>query len=72
MFGIIWLSLLPAVATAADESPVNIYGVETRDLHLFYYDYLRYLEPHAVRTFTNSLAWQRRIFGWVPSEPTTI
>src|SRR5882724_196327 len=71
-FGIIWLSLSMALAAAADESPVNIYGVETRDLHLFYYDYLRFLEPHSVRTFTNSLAWQRRIFGWVPSEPTTI
>jgi hypothetical protein len=73
MFGIVWLSLLTTIAAAAaDESPVNIYGVETRDLHLFYYDYLRFLEPHAVRTFANSLAWQRRIFGWVPSEPTTI
>ena len=28
--------------------------------------------PHALRTFTNSLAWQRRMFGWVPSEPTTV
>ena len=73
MLGIMSLSLLTAVATAAaDESPVNIYGVETKDLRLFYYDYLGFLEPHAVRTFTNSLAWQRRIFGWVPSEPTTI
>ena len=71
MFGIVWLSLLTTIAAAAaDESPVNIYGVETRDLHLFYYDYLRFLEPHAVRTFANSLAWQRRIFGWVPSEPS--
>ena len=32
--------------------------------------YLGYLAPHAIRTFTNSLAWQRRMFGWVPSEPT--
>ena len=37
-----------------------------------YYDSLGYLVPHAVRTFTNSLAWQRRMFGWVPSEPTTV
>ena len=73
IIGIAWLSLSTAcAAAAADESPVNIYGVETRDLNLFYYDYLRFLEPHAVRTFTNSLAWQRRIFGWVPSEPTTV
>ncbi len=45
---------------------------ETKDLHLYYYDYLSFLQPHAVRTFTNSLAWQRRIFGWLPSEPTTV
>jgi hypothetical protein len=25
-----------------------------------------------VRTFTNSHAWQRRMLGWVPSEPTTV
>jgi hypothetical protein len=25
-----------------------------------------------VRTFTNSFAWQRRMFGWVPSETTTV
>jgi hypothetical protein len=59
-------------AAAAAESPVNISGVETKDLRLYYHNYLSYLEPHAVRTFTNSLAWQRRIFGWVPSELTTI
>ena len=28
--------------------------------------------PHAVRTFTNSLEFQRRMFGWVPSEPTIV
>jgi hypothetical protein len=62
---------LPIVA-AAEESPVGISYVETKDLHLYYFDSLRYLVPHAVRTFTNSLAWQRRYFGWQPSEPTTI
>ncbi len=41
-------------------------------LQLIYFDPLGYLVPHAVRTFTNSLAWQRRMFGWMPSEPTTI
>jgi hypothetical protein len=70
---ILCLSLaLAGVAAAEDKSPVNIYGVETKDLHLYYYDYLSYLEPHSVRAFTNSLAWQRRTFAWVPSEPTTI
>jgi hypothetical protein len=65
------LLLLPIIAFS-QSSPVGISGVQTEDLHLYYYDYLSFLEPHAVRTFTNSLAWQRRIFGWNPSEPTTI
>jgi hypothetical protein len=65
------LTLMP-VAAAADESPVGMSYVETKDLRLFYYDSLGYLVPHAVRTFTNSLEWQRRMFGWVPSEPTTV
>jgi hypothetical protein len=56
----------------ADESPVQMSFIETKDLRLVYYDGLGYLVPHAVRTYRNSLAWQRRTFSWVPSEPTTI
>src|SRR5438477_5643193 len=67
------LALMPAApVVAADESPVGISQVDTPDLKLYYHDNLGFLVPHAVRTFTNSLAWQRRTFGWVPSEPTTI
>lgn len=55
-----------------EDSPVNISFVETSDLRLYYYNYLSFLEPHAVRTFTNSLNWQRRIFDWTPSERTII
>jgi PAS domain-containing protein len=65
------LALTPAAALA-DESPVGISYVETKDLNLYYIDSLSYLVPHAVRTFTNSLAWQRRMFGWVPSESITV
>ena len=65
------LALLPAAAAAAD-SPLGQSYVETTDLKLVYFDPLSYLAPHAVRTFTNSLAWQRRMLGWVPSEPTTV
>ena len=65
------LALMPVTA-AADESPVGMSYVETKDLRLFYYDSLGYLVPHAVRTFTNSLEWQRRMFGWVPSESITV
>jgi len=65
------IALFSAVALA-DESPVQMSYVETKDVRLVYYDGLRYLVPHAIRTYTNSLAWQRRTFGWTPSEPTTI
>ena len=65
------LGLLP-LAAIADESPVGISWVTTKDLKLFYDQPLGYLVPHAVRTFTNSLEWQRRMFGWTPSEPTII
>ena len=66
------LLALFSAASAADESPVGISGVETPDLKLYYYDYLGNIAPLAVRTFTNSREWQRRMFGWSPSERTTV
>jgi len=65
------LALLPA-AVAAQTSPVNITAVETPDLDLYYYDYLADIAPLAIRTFTNAREWQRRMFGWMPSERTTV
>lgn len=66
------LALMPLPAAAEEESPLGMSFVETKDLKLIYFDSLRYLEPHALRTFTNSLEWQRRMLGWVPYEPTTV
>ena len=60
------------LAAGGDESPVNITGAETNYLRLYYYNYLKYLEPLAVRTFTNSMEWQRRMFDWTPSERITV
>ncbi len=65
------LALMPAAA-AANDNPLGMSYVETKDLKLIYFDPLGFLAPHAIRTFTNSLEWQRRTFGWVPSEPTVI
>jgi len=67
----LFLGLLP-LAAAADDNPLGMSYVETKDLRLIYFDSLDFLGPHAVRTFTNSLAWQRRTFGWTPSHSTTI
>ncbi|MBU6483938.1 MAG: hypothetical protein KGJ99_06245 [Betaproteobacteria bacterium] len=63
-------AVLPAVAAA--ESDLGLSYVRTKDLDLIYFDSLKYLVPHAVRTFTNSLTFQRKIFGWEPSEPTIV
>ena len=68
----LWLALMPSAVAAAEESPVGLSRVETQDLTLLYPEGLGYLVPHAVRTFTNSMAFQRRIFGWVPSERMTV
>jgi hypothetical protein len=67
--------LLASAAHAADEekSPLGLSYVETNDVRVVYFDpILTYLSPHAVRTFTNALAWQRRVTGWEPYEKTTV
>jgi hypothetical protein len=59
-------------AAPGEDNPLGMSYVRTPDLRLIYFDSLRYLEPHTIRTFTNSLAWQKRTLGWVPWEPTTV
>ncbi len=68
------LAVAPTVFAAEEEkSALGLSYVETADVKLFYFDpTLSYLAPHATRAFTNSLAWQRRVLGWVPYEPTTV
>ena len=64
---------LAGAAHAQPSSPLGLSYIETRDLRLIYFDpTLTYLTPHAVRTFTNSLAWERRVLGWEPWEKTTL
>ena len=47
--------------------------LETRDLRLIYLDPTEsYLAPHAARCFQNSLAFERRLFGYRPSERVTV
>lgn len=66
------LALVPLSAAGEEASPLGMSRVDTPDLHLVYFDSLRYLEPHTIRTYTNSLSWQKRMLGWTPSQPTTI
>ena len=62
------LGLLP-LPSAAHERPFGMSYVKTKDLSSIYFDSSGYIVPHAVRTFTNSLEWQRRTFGWEPRNP---
>ena len=70
------LLAIASFAHAADEpdaSPLALSYVLTKDMCLVYLDpTLSYLEPHAVRTFANSMAWQKRTWGWIPYEPVTV
>ena len=69
------LAALPAVACAeaqADDNPLGLSHIRTPDLELVWVEPLGYLAPHAIRTFTNSLKWQQRTFGWTPSERTAV
>jgi hypothetical protein len=72
--GLLLASLGPLFAAAAEEtSPLGLSSVETRDVRLIHPSpTLDYLDPHALRTFANSLAWQRRVFGWEPYQRTTV
>jgi hypothetical protein len=48
-------------------------SLETADLRLIYFDGTEsYLVPHAARTYLNSLAFQRKLFGFDPWEKTTV
>jgi hypothetical protein len=60
------------LAAAEEENSLGISYVETKDVKIVYFDELDFLIPHAVRSFTTSLAWQKKMFGWVPSESTTV
>ena len=64
---------LCACVHAAEESPLGLSYIETADCRLVYFDpTLTYLTPHALRTFTNALAWQKRVLGWTPYEKPTL
>jgi len=69
------VALLPGLGCAeplADDNPLGLSFVQTPDLELVWFEPLGYLAPHAVRTFTNSLQWQQRMFGWTPTERTAV
>jgi hypothetical protein len=62
-----------APAARAEDNPLGLSMIETPDLRLIFLSpSLDYLAPHVVRTFTNSLRWQREHFDWTPSQPVNV
>jgi hypothetical protein len=61
------------VFAAALPVRAQLRAVEAPGLRLVYVDPTEtFLVPHVVRTFVNSLQFQRRLFRFVPSEPVTV
>lgn len=70
---ILLLGLVMSSAVRADDNPLGLSMLEADDLRLIFISpSLDYLTPHAVRTFTNSMRWQRNRFDWTPTQPVTV
>jgi hypothetical protein len=61
-----------SLAAQADDDSLGLRFIETKDVKLLYFKELELLAPLAIRSYTNSLAWQRRTFGWTPTERPTV
>ena len=62
-----------AVALAFSAEAQQLESRRTRDLDLVYYDKAHeYLSYHLTRSFENSLAFDRKLFDYSPSEPVMI
>ncbi len=57
----------------ARAEPFEMDVVETDDVRLLYFDpFQTYLVPHVLRSYHNSLEFQRKVFNWEPREKATI
>ena len=67
------LLLLLLALTAASPSGAQLSVLETEDLRMIYLDGpTSLLVPHIARCFENSMATQRRLFDYEPSEKVTV
>ncbi len=65
------VSLVVTLSLAAEAQ--HLQSRRTRDLDLVYYDKAHeYLSYHLTRSFENSLAFDRKLFGYSPTEPIVI
>ena len=65
-----WMS---ACALAAPVCAEDLQQLQTDNLQLVWFHPVEdYLYPHAARSFENSMAWQKKTFGWVPDGRTNV
>ena len=66
-------AVLVALLVIAAPAPAQLASTETDDVRVVYVGGQQdYLVPHAVRTFLNSLRFQKTLFDWTPSEPASV
>src|SRR5258706_11475977 len=65
--GIAAACLTLACAACGPVRAAELNQLQTSDLQLVWFHPTEdYLAPHVARSFENSMAWQQRVFGWVP------
>ena len=72
VLGLLLALLCVAPASADEASPLGMSYVESPDVTIIHFDSLGYLAPHALRSATRALQFQRRLFDWTPSEPAGV
>jgi hypothetical protein len=75
LVSVLFAFAIPACAGLAQEQEPaqQLLSRRTADLNLVYYDKAHeYLSYHAVRTFENSMAFHKKLFGYEPSEPVLV
>ena len=71
MKAVIRIALLLSAAPTLLAAELSV--IETDDLRLLYFDPTEtYLTPYVVRSYTNSIAHQRKVFDYEPSEEVSI
>ena len=69
----IWGGCLVACVMAAPARAEDLQQLQTDNLQLVWFHPAEdYLAPHVARSFENSMAWQKRVFGWVPDGKTNV
>jgi len=75
--GLLFACALAAPVNAREPQPegkvIELQQLQTDNLQLvWFHPAVDYLAPHVARSFENSMAWQQRVFGWVPDGKTNV